>query len=458
MTQIPTEIVVHYLDEIGWGKYQWSIFEQCMISYFNIQFRNLSIGYFAAIYAIDLGISNTQKGLMGTLFQLGCFIGSYFWGNLSDRHGRASTVKKAGFIFIFVHLVWIFADNIFVILILCFASGFGNTGEMVIIPVLFKEFCPTKKLNFITKLTSGFAIGGAFIAFSAISIEIIGSNYLPDWCFMAIILLFCHVLMSILRIGLDETPGFLASKGKFSQTEELLSKIAKINGKDSISISISPVDNTNAQSVKAPIKMKAIFSKKYVKSTVFVSIIYFFIYFGSFSMNLFMPRFLQQFSFAVRYTIILIQQLSGIPGIFLASFLVNTKLGRKHTLLLSLAITSFSVYLFIFLEHIVAVIIVIMMLASVNFASFGSLFTLSPEIYPTEIRNSAMGFFFTWSRIGSSISPFIGGMILDIENGKEVALALFASGYLIASLSTVFIEETRPSLKTTILIEENSPQ
>ncbi|CAG9321161.1 naiP_4 [Blepharisma stoltei] len=393
---------------------------------------------------------------MGVLFQLGCFIGSYFWGNLSDRNGRASAVKKSGFIFIFVYLVWIFADNIFIILILCFASGFGNTAEMVITPVIFKEFCPTKNLNFITKLTSGFSLGGGFLAFSAISIELINSNYLPDWCFMAIISLVGHITMSILRIGLDETPMFLASKAKYDQAKELLSKIAKTNGKESISISIFPTESANTQINKPPIKMKAIFSKKYVKSTIFVSIIYFMVYFGSFSMNLFMPRFLQQFSFSVRYTIILIQQLSGIPGAFLASFLVNTKLGRKYTLLLSMALTSFSIYLFIFLEHIVAVILVIIMLASVNFASLGSLFTISPEIYPTEIRNSAMGFFFTWSRIGSSISPFIGGMILDLENGKEIALALFASGYLIASLCTNFIEETRPSLKSTNLIDEDS--
>ncbi|CAG9321162.1 naiP_5 [Blepharisma stoltei] len=455
MVQASTQAVSHYLDEIGWGKYHWSIFWQCMLSNFNVQLRNLSIAYFAAIYAIEHGASNTQRGLMGTLFQLGCFIGSYFWGYLSDHQGRAKSIKKISIIFIFVYLVWIFADNLFVILILCFASGFGGTGEMVINPVLFKEFCPTKNFNFVTKLTSGFSIGGIFLALCAISIEIIGSNYLSDWSFMAAMVLFSHILMSIIRIGLDETPAFLASKARYAQAEELLAKIAKTNNKSPLSITIYSAESASEQQIeKAPIRIKAIFSKRYVKSTIFLSVIYFMTFFGSFSLNLFMPRFLGQFSLAVRYIIILIQQVSGIPGAFLASYLINTKLGRKYTLMLSMSITSLAIYFFIFIEHIVLVILVIMMFALVNLASFGSLFTLSPEIYPAEIRNSAMGFFFTWSRIGSSTSPFIGGMILDLENGKEIALALFASGYLIASLCAIFIEETRPPLKNALLIDE----
>lgn len=46
----------------------------------------------------------------------------------------------------------------------------------------------------------------------------------------------------------------------------------------------------------------------------------------------FMPEFLEEFSTSTSYAIILAQHSCGIPGVFLSSKLVNTRLGRKYTI------------------------------------------------------------------------------------------------------------------------------
>lgn len=45
----------------------------------------------------------------------------------------------------------------------------------------------------------------------------------------------------------------------------------------------------------------------------------------------FMPEFLSEFSTSTAYAIILIQQLCGIPGVILGTYLVESRLGRRLT-------------------------------------------------------------------------------------------------------------------------------
>ena len=59
-----------------------------------------------------------------------------------------------------------------------------------------------------------------------------------------------------------------------------------------------------------------------------------------------MPEFLSEFSTSEAYFIILIQQLSGIPGVILGSWLVETQLGRKYTSTLTFTLSAICCYLF----------------------------------------------------------------------------------------------------------------
>ena len=60
----------------------------------------------------------------------------------------------------------------------------------------------------------------------------------------------------------------------------------------------------------------------------------------------FMPEFFKGFSTSEDYLIILIQQLSSIPGVILGSRLVETKLGRKYTSIFAFIHSAICCYLF----------------------------------------------------------------------------------------------------------------
>ncbi|CAG9321979.1 unnamed protein product [Blepharisma stoltei] len=311
----------------------------------------ISIGYFGSEFEKQWGISNKEKGLMGTIYQLGSLLGSYLWGSISDNYGRSFSLKRSIILLIIGGFLWIFSENIIEIYILCFISGIGNIGELVLTPVVFKEFCPIKNVSFATMLNIGFPIGGLLISIIVIIIRIIDSNHLEDWKFLTIIMVFCQILIFIDRIDMDETPGFLAVNQKPQKAKEVLQNVAKNNKSDLKIGKIEIQENIS----KNHSRIRILLSKTYLKSSILLSIIYFLILFGTFSLLLFMPRFLKNYSLITKYTVIGLQQVSGVPTNFLASYLVNTKLGRTRTLSYSLFIISVTIFLFSLANDIILV-------------------------------------------------------------------------------------------------------
>ncbi|CAG9321159.1 yceI_2 [Blepharisma stoltei] len=453
MTEDPVQVTIEAIDKIGWGPYQNRLFYFVFASYASIQFYQMSIGYFGEEFGHAWDISNTQKGLMGTLFQLGSLLGAYIWGSVSDNFGRIFSLKINALLLVFSSFIWLFSSNFPMLLVLCFISGVGNIAEIVILPVVFEEFCPEQNLNYMTKLTSGWYAGGSFFAICAIIIYWINSNYLANWLFMAGLIFFYQILVAIPRLDLDECPEYHCTKLQFHKANETLHKIAKENKFSSEYETIEEVINPVQK--KKETRLHVIFNREHIKSTLLMSTIFFMILFGYWSFILFMPKFLSQYNFVVKYIIICVQQGVGIPCAYLSAYMIDTKLGRKHTLSISLLITAFASFLFIFSKNFVSIIIVSSIWAGISSTAYGALFTMAPESFPSEVRSTAEGLFLSSSRAAGVIAPLIAGPLLDTEGGEELAFAIFAVAFLIGAVCALFLKETRPIITKEGLIIKN---
>jgi MFS-type transporter involved in bile tolerance (Atg22 family) len=60
-----------------------------------------------------------------------------------------------------------------------------------------------------------------------------------------------------------------------------------------------------------------------------------------------MPVYLDNLSMAESYGIILLQQMCAVPGVLLASYLIETRLGRRYTIVLGLSLSSMCCFYFI---------------------------------------------------------------------------------------------------------------
>ncbi|CAG9326762.1 naiP_9 [Blepharisma stoltei] len=444
MSSQPTLTAAQYLDKIGWGKYQKLKFIQCGFAWTNSQLWVILIGITLTNIGHEWNISNSARGFIGTLFQIGMLFGSIIWGYLADKYGRMFSFKKSLIPVVIFSMFMILSSSPVMLAICGFIIGIGVAGELVVSGVVFKEFCPPKNSGFVTALSSFFGMGGAFIALISICVELFNTSAIANWRLIILFIFFYDLIMFILRIDMDDTPSYYFAKGNKEKFEEILKKIALTNGKSENEVAlIDPILNENTNLKRKSNSYKMLFQKEHRRASLLLTVIYFTKMFGYANLLMFMPRFLSDYSTLTRYIAIFIQQLSGIPGTFLAAYLVNTKFGRIKTLAMCEFSAALFVFLFLLSSNVVLVVLCTSLTSLVVLMGYGCLYTVTPESYPTEIRNTASGWLFSAMRIGGIISPTITGVLLDTPGGKEIALAIYSVSFLVDTTCVLFLKDTR---------------
>jgi len=85
-----------------------------------------------------------------------------------------------------------------------------------------------------------------------------------------------------------------------------------------------------------------------------------------------------------------------------------------------------------------------------SLGAWGSLYAWTPELYPTEIRTTGMGWASGMARVAGIISPILGGILFALALLN--VLALWAAAFAIGGL-TVFllgVETKRRALSDTV--------
>lgn len=75
--------------------------------------------------------------------------------------------------------------------------------------------------------------------------------------------------------------------------------------------------------------------------------------------------------------------------------------------------------------------------------SFAALYTITPESYPTEIRNIGNGWANALARLGGLLAPLTAGPILDLSGGFSICLVLFSLLFGVAGIAGLMLKETK---------------
>ena len=71
------------------------------------------------------------------------------------------------------------------------------------------------------------------------------------------------------------------------------------------------------------------------------------------------------------------------------------------------------------------------------------MYTITPESYPTEIRNVGVAFANVCARIGGISAPLVTSWLLGQENGLPISLSLFAVMIAVGAVTAIFLKETK---------------
>jgi putative MFS transporter len=380
--------------------------------------------------ALDLGPK--EIGMVGAASLVGIFFGGGVFGWVTDKVGRHTMYILDLLALAAFSILSAFSTDIWQLVIWRFLLGVAIGADYPIATSLLAEFLPRKH--------RGRLLGATFVvwavgAAAAFAVGYAMRGFGPDaWRWMLASPAIFAVITLLFRLGTPESPRWLLSRGR---VDEARTVIKKVYGNDYDVDSLGEDEDTG----KRAATFTDIFNKKFWRRTLFVSIFWTAQVIPLFAVYTFAPELLASFGldgdanlYGGSLLISLLFVVGGIPGLWLVE-----RIGRRTLLLWTFGIIVVALAAPAFVTG-VGPKTLFTALAIFALASGASSFlevVYPNELFPTEIRATAVGFGTAISRVGSAASTYLMPVAI-IGFGASGAL-LIGAGISLVGLVATFI-------------------
>jgi putative MFS transporter len=367
-----------------------------------------------------LQLSAFWEGLIAASALIGVFLGGFLGGWFTDKYGRkvlylVDLIAIVGFSVaqFWVESAWaLFAWRLLI--------GIAVGADYPIATSLLAEFLPRKQRGPLLAAMVLMWFAGAAVAY------VVGEFLLrmggdDGWRWVLASALVPGVLFLIARSGTPESPRWLLSKGRKAEADAV---IKKVYGPD-YSIADLP-----EQSSGKPVSLWSLFHSGYGKRMAFVTLFWTCAIVPLFAIYAFAPKVLQALKLTgdwAAYGSIAITFLFTL-GCLLATLLIN-RLGRRKMLIHSFLWSGMSLVLLgVFPDASPTTVLVLFGAYAVLIGGAQVLEYVYPnELFPTEIRASAVGLATSLSRIGAAVGTYL--VPISLAN-YGVANTMFAAALI----------------------------
>ena len=388
-------------------------------------------------------LSSVESAAIGASVMLGILVGTILGGYLTDIIGRKKMFIIDILAIALFSILSVFASTAWELVAARFFIGVFVGADYPIATSLIAEFTPKKHRSVSMGMVSAAWYLGATVA-------VIVGYFLysvPDgWKWMLGSAVIPCVILLVGRHDIPESPLWLAQKGRTEEAEEV---VRKVFGDD---VELEPAD------VEQKTSLKKVFESGYFKRMVFLGFFILCQVVPMYAIYTFGPQIMNAFGLGAGHESILGEgalSLFFLVGTIPAMFWLNS-MGRRKLVLISLFMMAIGLTVLGFWPT-APVVVVILAFGLYAFFSGGPgiLQWLYPnELFPTEVRATAVGIAIGFSRIGTIISTYGTPIILaDFGVGPTM---LIAAGLVIVGfvMSYFMAPETRgKSLAETSAIE-----
>ncbi|CAB3226706.1 unnamed protein product [Arctia plantaginis] len=368
--------------------------------------------------------------LVQTLFQLGTLIGSILFGMASDRWGRRPSFILAIAIQVISGVGAAYMESFLLFNLLRLIVGISVGGTMVVGFVCIMEFCGTKYRPPISALyqvpfnlghltLSGF--GYYFRNYDAFQVAISAP--------VAVLLLYYCIL--------PETPRWLMAMKKTEEAIKVCERVAKVNK--------LPTNTIRGDLVACEKELE----KKHLKKGTIVDLFrtpnlrknILCMAFNWFTCSYCFYGVSQYISFLTGdiFVNVAISATFALFGTFASVPLISV-MNRRTMLLLFQAICAICLYALAFLPEGTISVGCACVGNLAAFVVFILVYLYCSELFPTVVRNAALGFSSMTARIGSMIAPFVVGLR---DTAVFLPPVIFAIPPTLACIITMFLPETK---------------
>ena len=408
-----------------------------LLAFFGTLFDAADFAMFGAALppiAREFGLGPAQAGLLATTGLFGAFLGALFWGTISDYIGRRTAFKVTIGIFAVFTGLAAGAWNMASLIAARFLANFGLGGEVPVACTLISEFMPGRIRGAAAgNMLTAFPVG--LVVAAGLSLAVIPTL---GWRWLFVIGVLPALLLFFVRRNVPESVRYLLSKGRTAEAEATVAYIEKAaTGAQPAPVAAAPSGRSKA-TAPTGVTVLQLLAPGRRRRTILLWTVSFCFLWSSNGILFMLPTILTQRGLPLSDAILLqlVQAGAAIFGYSACSFLID-RYGRRPVLFLYYFIGA-GFHLWFAMASGQWMFVAIACVGWVNPGVYGPTTIYAGELYPTEMRATAVGWVFGIGRIGSFLAPTIVGFMLAYGLGAYV-LHTFALTFLIAALALIAI-------------------
>lgn len=347
-----------------------------------------------------LNLSTFWVGMIAVSALLGIFAGGFIGGTLTDKLGRRLVYFIGPTLFITCSLAQFWVDSGSLLFFLRFLIGVGIGIEYPVATAFLVEFLPKRQRGpILAGLTICWFAGAAVAYLAGEAILVFGGSEAWRWGLLSTTLI--AVMLLLVRLGTPESPRWLISKGRAEEASVIIKQVFGATW---------GLKNLPEQKSEVKMSFISLMRSGYGKRMFFFSMFYACSVIPVFAVYTFAPKVLEALNLSggwASYGSIAITMLFVI-GCIIATALVNS-MGRRSLLIQSMLWSGVALLLLGYFSESSPMLILLLFGAYALLVGGAQVLQLvyPNEIFPTEIRASAVGVGVSFSRVGAMIGTYL---------------------------------------------------
>jgi benzoate transport len=396
-------------------------------------FDVLVIAFTANNISNEWALSGKSTGMLFSSGLAGMAIGAIFLGRLADVYGRRMLIVACLTIITLGMLLSSITNALYQLVAMRVLTGIGIGGALASVNIITAEYSSNKRRGLaISVVQVGYPLGG--MIGGAVAAFLVPEN---GWRSIFVFGAFLSAIMiPVVLWRLPESIDYLLVK----RPDDVLKRINNLLGRMGHE-AISALSTMESQSVKLKASVRRLWTTEYRGATTLMWLGFFMIMASMYFVLSWTPKLLMDAGSSTKQGISggMILHLGGIIGQLAFGFL-SAKFALKRLIIIYMFVAAVCMILFGMYSH--ESIIAMYIAVGVGFFLMGAItgfYTLCPALYPADIRATAMGWAIGIGRIGAIFSPFVAGVLLDLEWTSSSLFIVFSIPMLVGLIFVMSI-------------------